>query len=175
VEVRRQEAGVRRRLWSGELGVAAAVEEGGVGCGVHAPTLGGDFDEFAGVVGEVETNGVGVERIAAGGDAAVDWETELAAGGAGFQGADGLTKGVGSGRLLVLLEEGVDEPVANEGRVEGVDLLAEGAEGDAEEGLAGGGDEGGGAVGVVEEELDLGVHSDLVVAGGGRHWIRWIG
>ena len=122
---------------SGELGVAAAAEESGVGCGVHAPTLGGDFDEFAGVVGEVEANGVGVESVASGGDAAVDRETEGAAGGAGFQSADGLTEGVGSGGLLVLLEKGVDQPVANAGRVDGVDLLAEGAEGDAEEGLAG--------------------------------------
>ena len=108
--------------------------------------------------------------MASGGDAAVDGETELCASGAGFQSADGLTKGVGSGRLLVLFEKGVDEPVANEGRVDGVDLLAEGAEGDAEEGLAGGRGEGGSAVGEVEEELDLGIHSDLVIADEG--WER---
>jgi hypothetical protein len=54
--------------------------------------------------------------------------------------------------------EGGDEPVANAGRVDGTDLLAEGVEREAEEGLAGGGDEGCGVGGVIQEELDVRVH-----------------
>jgi hypothetical protein len=102
-------------LGSGEFGVAAAAEEGGVGRLGNVPTLGVDFDEFAGVVGEVKTNCVGVESVASSGDAAVHGETELAAIGAGFQSAEGLAEGVGRGRFPMLLEEGVDEPVAKAG------------------------------------------------------------
>ena len=58
----------------------------------------------------------------------------------------------------MLAIDGVDEPVAETGREDGADLVAEGAEGEADEGLARSGGEGGSGGGVVEEEFDLGMH-----------------
>jgi hypothetical protein len=69
-----------------------------------------------------------------------------------------LAERVIGGRLVVFAIEGVDEPVAETGREDGADLVAEGAEGEADESLAGGGGEGGGGGGVVEEEFGLGMH-----------------
>ena len=92
------------------------------------------------------------------GDATVHGKTGSTANGMRVESADGLAEGVVGGRRLVFAIEGVDEPVAKTGREDGADLVAEGAEGEADEGLAGGGGEGRCGGGVVEEELDLGVH-----------------
>jgi hypothetical protein len=158
VEGRRKEAGGGACSGLRELDVAAAVEEGGSWVGGDLPSGGRDFDDFTVGVGEIEKDSVGVAGMAAGGDASVDGQARCVGKSTGLERADGLTERVIGGRLLVFAIEGVDEPVAETGRVEGADLVAESAEGEADEGLAGGGGEGGGGGGVVEEEFGLGIH-----------------
>ncbi len=153
-----RQAAEGRRQRDGELGVASAVEEGGGGVGGDLPTGGRDFDDFAVGVLEIEKNGVRLARVAARGDASMDGEARSARKGASFEGTDGLAERIVAGRLAVVAIEGVDEPVAETGREDGADLVAAGAEREADEGLTGAGGEGGGGSGVVEEEFGLGMH-----------------
>jgi len=118
------------------------VEEGGGGVGGDLPAGWCDFDDFAVGVVEIKKDGVGLARIAARGDASMDGKARSAGKGASFEGADGLAKSIVAGRLAVVAIEGVDEPVTETGREDGADLVAAGAEGEADEGLAGGGGEG---------------------------------
>ncbi len=159
----RQKAGDRRQRaggsGNGELGVSAAVEEGGGRVGGDLPAAGCNFDDFSVGVVEVEKDGVGLAGIAAGGDTTMDGKARSARKSASFEGANGLAKRIVGGRLAVVAIEGVNEPVAEAGREDGADLMAEGAEREADEGLAGGGGEGGGGGGVVEEEFGLGMHA----------------
>ena len=127
-----------------EFGVAAAVEEGGGWVGGDLPAGWCNFDDFAVGIIEIEENGVGLAGVAARGDASMDGKARPARKGPSFESANGLAKRIVGGRLAVFAIEGVDEPVAETGREDRADLLAEGAEGEADEGLAGGGGEGGG-------------------------------
>src|SRR5579871_2600453 len=149
-----------------QFAVASVVEEESGGVGGELPTLRSDFDDFAFGVGEVQEDAVGMVRIAFRGDAALDRAAGSTRVGAGGESADGLAERVGAWWLVMIAIEGGDEPVANAGRVDGADLLAEGVEREAEEGLAGGGHERGGVGGVVEEDFDVRVHVDLVIADG---------
>jgi len=106
------------------------------------PAGGCDFDDFAVGVVEIKKDGVGLARIAARGDASMDGKARSARKGASFEGTDGLAKRIVAGRLAVVAIESVDEPVTETGREDGADLVAAGAEGEADEGLAGGGGEG---------------------------------
>ena len=134
------------------------MEEGGGWVRGDLPAGGCDFDDFAVGVVEIEKNGVGLVRITSRGDAPMDGKARPARKGAGFEGTNGLAKRIVGGRLGMLPIKGVDEPVAETGREDGANLVATGAEGKADEGLAGGGGERGGGGGVVEEEFDLGMH-----------------
>ena len=134
------------------------MEEGCGGIGDDPVSGGCDFDAFAVGVREIEQEGARMARIATGGDTAVNGKAGSAGQGVGFESADGLAERVIGGRFAVLAIEGVDEPVAEAGREDGANLMAERAEGEADEGLAVGGGEGGGGGGVVEEEFDLGMH-----------------
>ncbi len=96
-----------------EFEVAAAVKERGCGVGGDLPAVGCDFDNFTLGIGEIEEDGVGVVRISAGGDATLDGEVGSTAIGAGGESANGLAKGVGAGRLVVVAVEGGDEPVTD--------------------------------------------------------------
>jgi len=114
------------------------VEEGGGWVGGDLPAAGCHFDDFAVGVVEIEKNGIGLARVAARGDASMDGKARSARKSASFEGANRLAKRIVAGRLAVVAIEGVDEPVAETGREDRADLLAEGAEGEADEGLAGG-------------------------------------
>jgi hypothetical protein len=96
-----------------EFDVAAAVEEGGCGVGGDLPAVGCDFDNFTVGVGEIEEDNIWIAWIAAGGDAAIDGEVCSTAIGTCGEGANGLAKSVGAGRLVVVAVEGGDEPVAD--------------------------------------------------------------
>lgn len=153
------------RLWAWGLGIgawefviASTVEEGSGRVGFDLPTLGRDFHDFALGVGEIKKDGFGMVRIAFRSYAALDGEAGSTAIGAGGESTDGLAECVGAGRLVMIAVEGGDQPVANAGRIDGTDLLAESVEREAEEGLSGGGDEGCGVGGVVEEDVDVRVH-----------------
>ena len=79
-----------------EFEVAAAVKERGCGVGGDLPAVGCDFDNFTLGVGEIEEDNIWIAWIAAGGES-----------------ANGLAKGVGAGRLVVVAVEGGDEPVTD--------------------------------------------------------------
>ena len=95
----------------------AAVKERGCGVGGDLPAVGCDFDNFTVGVGEIEEDNIWIAWIAAGGDAAFDGEVCSTAIGTCGEGANGLAKGVGAGRLVVVAVEGGDEPVADARRV----------------------------------------------------------
>jgi hypothetical protein len=150
---------VWRRLGGvGEGDVAAAVEKGGSWVGCDLPAGGRDFDDFTVGVSDIEKDGVGMVGMAARGDAPVDGEARCVGESTSLERTDSLTERIVGRRFVVFAIEGVDEPVAKTGREDGEDLVAEGAEREADEGLAGGGGERGGGGGVVEEEFDLGMH-----------------
>ncbi len=139
------------------------MEEGGGRVGGDLPAGGCDFYDFAVRVIEIEKNGVGPMGIATSSYASMDGKARSGRKGAGFEGADGLAERIIGGRFGVLAIEGVDEPIAETGREDRANLVAEGTEWEADEGLAGGGSEGGGIGGVVEEKFDLGMHGFVSV------------
>ena len=117
--------------------------------GLDVPSGGGDFEEAAGGIGEVEEEGGGTGGAIAGADAAVDAEAELIgiAEGAGFEEVEGGAEGVGrrdGGEVRGVLAE---EPVAEGG---GADW--DGAEGEE---VGGTGDVGVGAVLGRGEDLEV--------------------
>ena len=159
VEGGRKKAGVWRRLGGvREVDVAAAVEEGGSWVGCDLPAGGRDFDNFAVGVSKIEKDRVGMMGMAAGGDAPVDGKARCIGESTSFKRTDSLTERIVGRRFVVFAIEGFDVSFAKRWREDGADLLAEGAEGEEDEGLAGGGGEGGGGGGVVEEEFSLGMH-----------------
>jgi len=91
---------------------ASAAAETNVGEGSDLPAVGGDFDDLAAVVGEVEGEGGGAMGVAAGGDAEVKGVDGTGVVGASFDGAEDTAEGAVAGRELGFREVGREEPVA---------------------------------------------------------------
>ena len=149
------------RFGRGELSSGTGGLEGSLPGGGDLPSLGGDFDELAIGVGEIEEDLFGSVGRAASIDAAGDGDVEAAFVARGL-GLEVMTEGVpgrGTGDGFKLGEGFAEEPFAKgagtdgEGEVAGIGA---GVGGDVDEGLALGGSEGAGAVGDGEELVEAG-------------------
>jgi hypothetical protein len=110
---RRRDGGVGGGMGGAREGQdAPAAAETNIGEGSDLPAVGGDFDDIAAVVGEVEGEGIGAMGVAAGGDAEVKGIGGAGAVGAGFDGAEDAAEGAVGGRELGFREEGREAPVA---------------------------------------------------------------
>jgi hypothetical protein len=158
--------------------LAAGAAEGEVDVGFgDLPAGGGDFDGFDGVVGEVDVDGaVGVLSDTVGDEGAGG-----PAGGAGSEDVEELAEGGRVRRRAMAAEEAGDEPVGHDGFVEREGLERVWTDGEGEEWLAFGGQEGGFFGGVAEEGVELGLvghklfpsmgsYSGPMVAWGSRGW-----
>jgi hypothetical protein len=137
--------------------------------GGDAPALGGDFDELAFGVGEVEEYFLG----SGGGEAAgVDAEGDADVAGVGIAGGLGIkvmedgVEGVGGGDGFVVGEGLVEEPLAEGAGADGEGAMAGGLGGNGDEGASAEGGEGGGALGDPKEGVEAGGTAGL---GRGTH------
>src|ERR1035441_6639930 len=113
-------------------------------CGGNSPVAGGDFDELALGIGEVEEDLIGKEGGAAGADAAEDGKALVDAVlvGLGVEVIEDGVEGVRGGDGIELIEESEEEPIAVFGGPDGEDEEATGGSVEAHEGLPVGGGEG---------------------------------
>jgi hypothetical protein len=133
--------------------------EGDAFAGVHAPAIGGDFNELAVGVGEVEEDFFGRGGGAAGVDAVGDGDVAVVgiAGGLGVEVMEDGAEGVGGGDGFVGGEGLVEEPLAEGAGADGEGAkAAEGLGGDPHEGASADGGEGGAALGDAEEGVEAG-------------------
>lgn len=136
----------REREHPGRLAEGAAEIVG------NGPAMGGDFEDFAGGVGEIEEDFRGCVGIALEADAVVDLlGGRVAVLGTGFQGAENGTQGERRRRSFVFGVVVGGEPVAKIGRAEGEDATGINAGGDGGAGFAALGEEGSGGAGVVQK------------------------
>ncbi len=141
----------------GEVGIGEREHAWGVGEGVvqgigEGPTLGGNFEDCAGGVCEVEEDFGWSEGVAFEADAGVDLvDGRVAVLGAGFEGAESGAEGEGGGCGF---EFGIvigGEPIAEIGGAEGEDAAGIDAGGDGGAGQAAWGKERRGGAGMVEQ------------------------
>ena len=134
--------------WGAAEGLAEIVGEG--------PALGGDFEDFAVGVGEVEEDFGGNEGIAFKADAVSDlFSGHIAVLGARFKGADHGAEGEQRGGGFEFFEIVGREPIAEVGGAKGEDALGFDTGADSCAGLAALGEEKRGAAGVEEEGARL--------------------
>jgi hypothetical protein len=125
----------------------------------YAPTLGGDFDELARGIGEIEEDFFGSVGDAAGVDAVGDADVAGVgiAGGLGFEVMEDGAEGVGGADGFVAGEGLVEEPLAEGAGADGEGAIAaEGLGGNPHEGASADGGEGDAALGDAEEGVEAG-------------------
>ena len=147
-----------RGLWGGEGVGGGRGFEGDAFAGGYAPAGGGDFDELAGGVGEVEEDPFRSGGGAAGIDAAGN--TDVAAmgisGGLGLEVMDDGGEGRAGGDGVVLGEGLVEEPLAKGAGADGEGAIAGGLAADGDEGASAHGSKGDAALGNAEEGVEAG-------------------
>src|ERR1035441_174299 len=121
--------------------------------GSYGPALGGNFDELAFGVGEIEEDFFGRGGDAAGVDAVGDADVAALgiAGGLRFQVMENGAEGVGGGDGVVEGEALVEEELTEGAGADGEGEMAAGLGGNGDEGASADGSEGGAALGDGEE------------------------
>src|ERR1035437_507275 len=149
---------VRGRGGGGEWGGGGGGFEGDAFAGGYGPALGGDFDELAFGVGEVEEDFFGRGEGAAGVDAVGDADVAALgiAGGLGFEVMEDGVEGVGGGDGVVEGEALVEEELTEGAGADGEGEMAAGLGGNGDEGASADGSEGGAALGDGEEGVEAG-------------------
>jgi hypothetical protein len=105
----------------------AGAAEGAAGGGDDLPSVGGYLDGVAVGIAEIYEDGSGVEGLAAVGEAQRDGlSREFAAARFGFEQLQGGAELEERRDELVLAMEGVSEPVAEEDRADGQEIVGEG-------------------------------------------------
>jgi hypothetical protein len=125
--------------------------------GGYGPALGGDFDELAFVVGEVEEDFFGRGEGAAGVDAIRDADVAAVgiAGGLGFEVTEDGVEGVGGGDGVKLREGLIEEALAEGAGSDGEgEIAARELGGNGDEGAPAEGSEWGAALGDAEEGVE---------------------
>src|ERR1035437_3821748 len=150
---------VRGRGGGGEWGGGGGGFEGDAFAGGYGPALGGDFDELAFGVGEVEEDFFGRGEGAAGVDAVGDADIAVLgiAGGLRFQVMENGVEGVGGGDGVTLREALIEEALAEGAGTDGEgEIAARELGGNGDEGASAEGSEGGAAFGDAEEGVEAG-------------------